>query len=150
MKIVDGERFSFITEYLYGQKVMSLASSNGLNLCNTNIYYISDKWLNLYFISDLFAEYADNVLSHPQVASVFTDDNDQFMKRRGIQARGICELLSENRWPRILKLWNDKYKEEQMSLEDLKKRHLCLFKIVLTRLKYYDMNLTEKVLEIDF
>ena len=150
MKIVNGERFSFITEYLYVHNIMSLASSNGLNICNSNVHFISDKWLNLYFMSDLCAEYADNVLGHPQVALTFSDDNDHFAKSRSIQAKGICEIMSENRWPRILKLWNEKYKEEQMSLEDLKKRHLCLFKIVLTRLRYYDMNLTEKVLEIDF
>ena len=150
MKSTVGENIRFLHDFLKSHYMMTLGTSNGMNIWNTCVFFLSDKWLNLYFMSDLCTESAENAINHPQVALTVIDGMNNLPERPEIQASGICEMINEEKWPRVIELWNKKYKNEELSLEDLKKRHLCLFKIVLTRLKYYDANLAEKVLEFNF
>jgi uncharacterized protein YhbP (UPF0306 family) len=150
MRSINGSGTDLLNDFLNNHRLMTLGTSDGLNIWNSSVNFLSDKWLNIYFVSGLSSDCADNVIEHPLVALDIMDGEDIFFERTEIQARGICEAMSEEKWPKILKLWNEKYKERELSIEDLKKHHLCLFKIVLIKLRYYDANMMEKVVEFDF
>ena len=150
MRSMNGSNTDLLHDFMNSHCLMALSTSDGLNIWNSSVNYLSDKWLNLYFVCDMCNECTDNVIEHPLVALDIIDGEDIISERMEIQARGICEIIGEEKWPRVLKLWNDKYKDKELSIEDLKRRHLCLYKIVLIKLRYYDSNLINKVVEFEF
>lgn len=130
---------------------MSLGTTDGFNLWSACVNYISDENLNIYFISGNYTNHAINIVQNNKISmsvagSKQINEGDKLV----FQARGFCGKLDESRTTIILDKWNAKFKSKTMNIEDMKRTDSSMFKIVLTKAKYINTNLEDKVLEFDF
>lgn len=102
-------------------------------------------------MSNVNTLHAENVLENHKVSLAIADPNrNSSGEKFGIQGRGICEKVGEKKCLHLLKMWNIKFQGCILTSEDMKRRNSSFFKIIPIKLKYFNSNFTEKVLEFDF
>ncbi|MFC1600623.1 pyridoxamine 5'-phosphate oxidase family protein [Patescibacteria group bacterium] len=136
-------------KFLNSQKLMSLATTSGFSLWSTPLKFWNDKFLNIYFISGGYTKHANNITNNHRVSLSVFDSKQAPNEKLSFQASGFCEKLNGLTSEKILDKWNKKFESRTVTLEDLKRIDSSIFKIVLTKAKYTNTNLYEKVLEID-
>jgi len=138
-----------LQDFLDDQLLMSLATSDKFSLWCATVYYLSDNDLNLYFISGNHTDHVKNILKNHKVAFSITDKNHS-EDVLSVQARGFCERVGESRLSKTLEKWNTKFPEKKFCIKDLNNNGASMYKIILTRLKYLNTKLPEKVIEFYF
>lgn len=138
-------------EFLKSQRLMSLATTDGFNLWSSCIKFVSDRNLNIYFVSGNYTKHVRNIMQNSKVSMSVVDIQKTFNgEKLFFQARGFCGKLGKLNSEKILDRWNKKFTDKTMSVEDLGKNDSSIFKAVLTKVKYVDTSLAEKVIEFDF
>lgn len=138
-------------DFLSTQPLMFLATTDGFNLWSTNLNFLSDNNLNIYFINGNHTCNVNNILQNHKVAlSVVEMNSDTLREKVSVRACGFCEILGKSKTEEILKKWNNKFKNNAKLAEGLEKSGASIFKIILTRMKYQNTDLVEKVIEFNF
>ncbi len=129
---------------------MSLATTDGFNLWSTGVNFVSDEYLNIYFISGKQTTHVKNIIDNHIVSlTIFDSHQNSLEERVGLQARGFCGKVGILKTESILLRWNAKFSERTLSIEDLEKNDVSIYKIILTRIKFLNTGSVEKVIELD-
>lgn len=140
----------YLLDYLKDQILMSLGTTDGANLWSASVYFLADKDLNIYFMSGEHTVHVKNITEDSKVSLTIADSHQKPSGEKiGFQARGICEKVNDESWPKVLEKWNLKFSDRPASPEDMKERGSSFFKIKLSKIKFFNTNLTEKVLEFE-
>jgi uncharacterized protein YhbP (UPF0306 family) len=89
---------SKILEVLEKGHLMSLATSDEGGLWVSDVVYVFDEDLSLYWMSDPDARHSQAILKNKQVAGTITISNKSKELNLGIQFSGIAEKIDGSRW----------------------------------------------------
>lgn len=135
--------------FLNSQTLMSLATTDGFNLWSNCVDFLSDKNLNIYFISGNYTNHVGNIMKNHKISLGVLGYQHGNGDKHIFQASGFCGRLNGAGKASVLEKWNEKFADRIVTAEELERNDLSLFRIVLTKVKYTDSNLTEKVLDFD-
>lgn len=92
-----------LLEFLNRQRLMTLTTyGEGPWACT--VYYVEDKDLNLYFISDPSSNHCQHIVKNPQVSCAIADSHQKVTdKKAGVQLKGKATQLSDP--SEIQKFW---------------------------------------------
>ncbi len=85
---------SEITSYLAVHNSMVLAVTDGNRPWAAAVFYVHDRSLNLYFLSDDTTRHSSLISSNRWVAAAINEDPGEWQKIRGIQLEGTVTKVS--------------------------------------------------------
>lgn len=104
---MDNQVRENLLEYLKTQKLMSVATY-GKEPWIATVYYVVDDDLNLYFLSSINSQHAQDILKNEKVACNIFDSHQKVTdKKVGVQVSGICRVLEDQakiEW--VLQQWH--------------------------------------------
>ncbi|MFT4244364.1 MAG: pyridoxamine 5'-phosphate oxidase family protein [Candidatus Woesearchaeota archaeon] len=87
-----------LLKFLQSQKVLIIASIDNKDIWISNVYYGIDKELNFYFSSGKDSLHSNQILNNSNVAfSVVWYDSSNYKDRKGIQGKGKCTLVTQEK-----------------------------------------------------
>ncbi len=103
---VEGE----ISRLLGSLTTLSLATVNPQGApCAAAVYFVSDKDLNIYFLSARTTVHGANMLALPLVAATAHDEHQEWKTLCGLQLTGEAHPVGALEFPRAARLYNRKY-----------------------------------------
>jgi uncharacterized protein YhbP (UPF0306 family) len=142
-----------IFEYLGTQRLMQVATY-GDTPWITNVYYVHDKDLNLYFLSKRTTEHCVAIEKNSQVAVAISDSHQLLRPPQvGIQLAGTAQkvnLLEQVSW--MFQMWNKIIAPDASEfLEDPRKflevSSASIYRITPNRIKLFNTGLQPKKLQ---
>lgn len=83
-----------LLEFMHQQSTLTLASTSPAGRpAAADLYFVTDKTLNLYFVSEPQTRHAQNLADNPQVAGTIHAPAWDWREIRGVQFTGICQAL---------------------------------------------------------
>jgi uncharacterized protein YhbP (UPF0306 family) len=91
--------------------VATIASSKGNKPWVANVFFVSDKDLNLYFLTSTKSIHTSNFLINPQVSISIFDNSSNYNLVHGVQIDGIVKSANLSEISKGLKLYLTKFPE---------------------------------------
>lgn len=102
-----------IVDFMKNTQILSLATTDGVDVSVCNLHYSSDEDLNLYFVSNPEKTHCKNIEKHPEVSVCIYDPatvSDTVVT--GIQLKGSCMPFTDQSGREHIKAFYEKFPEK--------------------------------------
>ncbi|MGR5502011.1 pyridoxamine 5'-phosphate oxidase family protein [Vibrio sp. DNB22_10_4] len=123
---IEPKLIDTINNFLSDHSTLSLASCQDNLPWSSDLFYVHDHKLNLYFISNSNTQHALNIARNPNVSVSISKQYEEWQKIKGIQIIGKVDVISGTE--RILAIKN--YSKKFSFVSSIRNKQVDLLKLI--------------------
>lgn len=129
------ENRKLVNEILDKGYLMSLATLDEGGLWASDLIFVHDDQLNLFWLSEIQTRHSQAILKNTKVAATISLSHEGGQSNIGLQIEGVVEKMSGEHYELTTKLWVKRHKPIPPEDEEIVDENECWWKLQPTKIE---------------